>query len=428
VADVWPFRKREERALPAGALLTQPGQTGGATFALGDDPFPPEPVDTDKALQHAAVWACVRLLADTVSTMPVDVYRRGQSDTIPTPPLLIEPAAGMPIIEWLYAVMVSLLLRGNAYGLITARSGATLLPAQVELVHPDLVSVQTDPETGLPTYRIGGQAYGRDDVWHVRAFTMPGVFLGLSPVAYCRETIAVGLAAERFGAKFFGDGAIPSGVLSCEQRLGQDNVTLLRDIWNDRYRHRRKVAVLTEGLKFQPISVNPDESQFIETQQFNTTQIARLFGVPAHMIGGTDESSLTYANTESRALDYLRYSVNTWLVRIETALGRLLPRQQYAKLNAGGLLWETPGNPDYRVPVADVEQAIREACRRWQVREIVADPFRWTRSLQALEAEGLPVLEFPQTAQRMTPATTGLYEAVVNGQVTHSGDPRLPGT
>jgi phage terminase large subunit-like protein len=88
--------------------------------------------------------------------------------------------------------------------------------------------------------------------------------------------------------------------------------------------------------------------------------------------------------------------------------------------------WEPPvDNPDYRVPVVDVEQAIRDACRKYQVREIVCDPFRWTRSMQALESEGLPMIEYPQSPQRMTPATTGLYEAVVNGQVTHSGDARL---
>lgn len=89
-------------------------------------------------------------------------------------------------------------------------------------------------------------------------------------------------------------------------------------------------------------------------------------------------------------------------------------------------LWEPPDRrPEWRVPVLEVEQAIREACQRWDVREVVADPFRWTRTLQLLEDEGLPMIEFPQTAPRMTPATTGLYEAVVNGAVTHSGDPRL---
>ncbi|MEP6697369.1 MAG: terminase TerL endonuclease subunit [Pseudonocardiales bacterium] len=89
-------------------------------------------------------------------------------------------------------------------------------------------------------------------------------------------------------------------------------------------------------------------------------------------------------------------------------------------------LWEPPAtDPSYRVPVADVEEAVRQACRRWDVREIAADPFRWTRTLQALDAERLPVVEFPQSPQRMTPATTALFEAVVNRQVTHSGDPRL---
>jgi phage terminase large subunit-like protein len=90
-------------------------------------------------------------------------------------------------------------------------------------------------------------------------------------------------------------------------------------------------------------------------------------------------------------------------------------------------LWEPPppGRPEYRVPILEVEDAVREACRRWQVRQIVADPFRWARSLQILAADGLPVLEYPQSSRRMTPATTGLYEAVVNGAVTHSGDPRL---
>jgi phage terminase large subunit-like protein len=88
-------------------------------------------------------------------------------------------------------------------------------------------------------------------------------------------------------------------------------------------------------------------------------------------------------------------------------------------------LWEPPGDLDYRVPVADVEDAIRQAARRWQVREVAADPFRWTRTLQALEAEGLPVVEFPQSAPRMTRATNALFEAIMNGQVTHAGDVRL---
>lgn len=325
---------REERALPPGALITHPGGSGAPTWAL------PAPVDADAALRLSGVWACVRLLADAVSTLPVDVYRDGTP--IPTPPVLREPAAGQPVHEWLYSVVASLLLRGNAYGLITARSGATLLPAQVELVHPDLVSVTTDPDTGQLTYRVGGRAYGRDEVWHVRAFTMPGVALGLSPVEYARQAIGLGLAAEKFGGEFFGASSIPAGVLTTDQTISPAQAHTTLEMWNNRgHGGRRGTALLTNNLKFQPITVAPEESQFLDAQRFTVAQVARVFGVAPEMIGGEAGNSLTYANTEARALDFLRYSVSPWVVRIESALGRLLPSTQTVKLNTGGLLRAT---------------------------------------------------------------------------------------
>src|SRR5215218_9674774 len=113
------------------------------------------PVTTDQALRLSAVWACVRLLADAVSTLPLDVYRRGDRDPLPElPPLLRQPAAGTSLNEWLYQAMVSLLLRGNCYGIVTGRSGATLLPVQVELAHPEHVTVNTEDNGGI-VYRHG---------------------------------------------------------------------------------------------------------------------------------------------------------------------------------------------------------------------------------------------------------------------------------
>jgi hypothetical protein len=148
------------------------------------------PVTTDHALRLTAVWACVRLLADAVSTLPLDVYRRGERDPLPElPPLLRQPAAGMSLNEWLYAVMVSLLLRGNAYGIVTGRSGSTLLPAQVDLAHPDRLGVTVTPD-GRVQYRLNGEELLPDDVWHVRAYTFPGAVLGLSPVEYAQQTSA----------------------------------------------------------------------------------------------------------------------------------------------------------------------------------------------------------------------------------------------
>lgn len=291
-------------------------------------------VTPDQAMRLSAVWASVRLLADTVSTLPVDVYRDGK--LIATPPLLVEPAAGQARHDWLYSVMTSLLLRGNAYGVITARSGATLLPAQVELVDPD--KVQIDRRDGVTNYRIGGTDFAAEDVWHTRAYPVPGLVAGLSPVDYARQAIGLGIAAERFGAQFFGSGATPSGVLQADVNLSATDAEAIGSRWRAMHEGRHKVAVLSKGLSFVPISVAPEESQFIETQRFTVSQIARVFGVPPEMIGG---GSLTYANVEQRAFDFLRYSVQPWLVRLETSLSRLLPRSQTVKFNANGLLRAT---------------------------------------------------------------------------------------
>ena len=327
---VWPFRRREERALPPFAITTGPGHGMLPTWAGAT-------IDADVALRHSAVWSCVRLLADTVSTLPVDCYRRGEREPIATPPILVEPAAGQPLHEFAYSVMVSLLLRGNAYGLVTARSGATMLPSQVELVHPDKVSVQVD-EDGTVRYRLLGRDVDRADIWHVKAFTMPGTVLGLSPVEYARQSIGLGLGAEKFGSQFFGDGATPSGVLTTPDRLNREQVEMLSDNWKTAHHNKRTPAILAGDLTWQSITVAPEESQFVETMKLNVAQVARVFGVPPEMIGAEAGNALTYSNVEGRAIDFLRYSLNPWLVRLEAALSRLLPSRQYVKFNPNALL------------------------------------------------------------------------------------------
>ncbi len=328
-------RRRERRALPPGAAVTMAGP--GHPI----DRYSAEAHGIDQALQHSAVWACVRLLADTVSTLPVDVYRGGEQ--IDTPRLLLEPASGQPAQEFLYSVMASLLLRGNVFGLITARSGPGLWPSQCELCHPDRVGISADPNTGAITYRIGGREYGRADVWHVRAFTLPGVALGLSPIDYQRQTVGVGLAAQVFGADYFASGGVPLGQIILDDDASLPPVDVadnnpgdaILDSWA---RLPRRRAGLMVGMKFEPISVSPEESQFLATQAANVAAIARIYGVPVEMIVGEAGNSLTYANTEARALDYVRYSLTPWIVRLETALGRLLPAPQRVKLNADALL------------------------------------------------------------------------------------------
>jgi HK97 family phage portal protein len=295
------------------------------------------PVTTDQALRLSAVWACVRLLADAVSTLPLDVYRRGERDPLPElPPLLRTPAAGMSLNEWLYAVMVSLLLRGNAYGIVTGRSGSTLLPAQVDLAHPDRLAVTVLPD-GRVQYRLNGKELDPADVWHVRAYTFPGTVLGLSPVEYARQTIGLGLAAEKFGAQWFGEGSIPSGVLYVDRDPGREAAKKLKAEWMAARKNNREPALLG-GARFEPISVKPEESQFLGTIDANVNAIARLFGVPPEMVAGTTAGPLAYTSPEMRSLDLLTYTVRGWLVRLENAISALLPSTQYARFNAAGMV------------------------------------------------------------------------------------------
>ena len=328
---MWPFRKREDRSLTFADLLAedQPNTAAGTT------------VTAETAQRLSAVWACVRLLVDVISTMPCHAYTTGSRDPVdPRPPMLRTPAAGVPFLDWIAQVLRSLLLTGNAWGLVTGRVGAGLRPSQIELIAPHRVTVNVATD-GTVNYRLDGRAIDRDDLWHLRAYPAPGAILGLSPIAYCAQAVGVGLAAERFGAGFFGDGATPTGLLTTEQRLSYDQAQDLSALWNTFFNNRRgerRVAVLGDGTKFQQVSVPPDESQFLETQKFTVAQICRIYGVPPEMVAAEAGNSLTYANVEMRSLDFLTYAINPWLVRLETALTDLVPRGQYVKFNAGGLL------------------------------------------------------------------------------------------
>jgi HK97 family phage portal protein len=311
---------------------------------LADDARPTaagEAVTVDTALRLSTVWGCVRLLADSVSTLPLAVYRGEDRDPIATPPLLQRPSADFPeLADWLWAVMASLLLRGNAWGVITARAGAGMLPAQVDLVHPDRVTVVTDGE-GRRVIRVGGVEQDPADLFHVKAYPWPGQLEGLSPIAYAREAIGLGLGAERFGAKFFGDSATPQGVLTSDQRINPQQAETLRARWEARHKGRRAIAVLGDGAKFQPISIAPEEAQFIETQKFSVSTIARFYGVPAEMVGGETAGHMAYSSPEMRSTDLLTFTVRPWLLRVERAVTRLLPRIQRAKFNAGGFVRAT---------------------------------------------------------------------------------------
>jgi HK97 family phage portal protein len=321
---MWRFGKRQDRAL-FNVGDAWPGRTTSSGVR----------VTPDTSMRLSAVWACVRLLADVVSELPVHVFRNGTREEVDPPRVLVTPAANTDLPDWLWQHMNSFLLRGNVMGLIVDRAGLGR-PSQIELVNPDRLAPQVDDRAVM--WRLDGQEIDRDELWHRRAYPVPGQVLGLSPIGHAAQSIGLGLAAEQFGAKFFGDNATPSGLLTTDNHLSQAAAHDLSEAWHAFHRGKRKTAILGEGVKWQAVSVAPEESQFLDTLKFNVQQIARIFGVPPEMVAAESGNSQTYANIESRDLSLLKYAVQPWLGRLERAMNTLVSRQQYVKFNAAGLL------------------------------------------------------------------------------------------
>lgn len=301
-----------------------------------------EAVTDHSALRLSAVWACVTLLADLVSAMPVDVYRAGRDFTrVPVDPVgvIARPSTlGLTRREWVQQGMISLLLRGNAYGLITARD-TFKRPLHVDWLWPEMVTVLHAQALDRPGYFVAGIPTPQEDLVHLRGHMMPGRVEGLSPIAYQAETIGAGLAVQKFGAQWFGQGAHPSAILSTDHVLDADGAKAMKDRFVAAIRGRREPAVLGAGITYTPIQVSPEESQFLESQQASVNAIARMYRVPAERIGGTSGgSSLTYANRDQRNLDLLSDTVNFWLCKFEDALSDMLPPGEYAKFNVDSLL------------------------------------------------------------------------------------------
>jgi HK97 family phage portal protein len=336
-------------------------------FRIGDIPvsstYAAVPVSPTTAMQHSAVWACVNLIAGSISTLPLAAYRIGERDPLPAlPPVLREPSASWSLPEFLYAVLQSLLVRGNAFGLIVDRAGAGLLPAQVELLAYERVGIQVDSRV---IWRIDGQEVDPSSIWHVRAFTVPGQVLGLSPIDHARQAVGLGLGAERYASKFFGQSAIPSGVLTSDQDIKQERADALKARWREAHAGNRDIAVLGSGARFQPVTIPPEQAQFLETTQANVRTICRYFGVNPELVGADSGNSLTYANVEQRALDFLTFGLRPWLVRLETALSGLLSSTTTVKFNAAALV---------RTDLLSRYQAHESAIRAgWKLRSEVRD-------------------------------------------------------
>ncbi len=309
------------------------------------------------ALQTTAVYACVRILSETIASLPLHVYRYTEGgktkDTEHALYTLLhdEPNPDMTSFVFRETLMSHLLIWGNAYSqILRDRSGQViglypLLPDQMSVHRSEkgkLFYVYNRYEEDNPNFQEKGSiVLSQEEVLHIPGLGFDGL-IGYSPIALAKNAVGMTLACEEYGASFFGNGANPGGVLEHPGIL--KDPAKVRDSWNAVYqgtRNAHKVAVLEEGMSYKQIGIPPEEAQFLETRKFQINEIARLFRIPPHMVGDLEKSS--FSNIEQQSLEFVKYTLDPWVVRFEQALKKslLLPEEKkthFIKFNVDGLL------------------------------------------------------------------------------------------
>ena len=314
-------------------------------------------VNERTALQTTAVYACVRILSETIASLPLHVYRYTEGgkakDTEHVLYTLLhdEPNPDMTSFVFRETLMSHLLIWGNAYSqILRDRSGQViglypLLPDQMSVHRSEkgkLFYVYNRYEEDNPNFQEKGSiVLSQEEVLHIPGLGFDGL-IGYSPIALAKNAVGMTLACEEYGASFFGNGANPGGVLEHPGILKDPGK--VRDSWNAVYqgtRNAHKVAVLEEGMSYKQIGIPPEEAQFLETRKFQINEIARLFRIPPHMVGDLEKSS--FSNIEQQSLEFVKYTLDPWVVRFEQALKKslLLPEEKkthFIKFNVDGLL------------------------------------------------------------------------------------------
>lgn len=300
------------------------------------------------AMQLTAVYACIRIIAETVASLPLNVYRYsddGKEKDYEHPLYRLlhdEPNPEMSSMTFRETLMHHILTTGNSYSQII-RDGFGRVRALYPLL-PNKMRVERSLETRRLRYIYSSDRNGQitlspDDVLHIPGLGFDGI-IGYSPIAMCRNSIGLAMAADDYGSSFFESGARPTGILEHPGKLKEPEK--VRDAWENTYGNgKHRTAVLEEGMKYQQIAISPNEAQFLETRKFQVNEICRIYRVPPHMVADLEKSS--FSNIEQQSLDFVQNTITPWLIRIEQNMQRqlLLPREKsqiFIKHNVNGLL------------------------------------------------------------------------------------------
>jgi len=307
----------EQRALP---LSIDPNQITARPFFAN---YSGELVTEYTAFTSSAVVAAVTLLADSIATMPVEMYRQRTKRLVlaPKPSVLVRPNDHQLMFEFIHQTVASLAIHGVAF--IYAPKDSNGFPLEMRNLHPDKVYVHATSDT--VEYEYNKTRFTSQEVHQINWLRMPGQVRGISPLEALRNSIGTMIAVDRFLAGFYGDGATPSSVLETDGQITPEQAKIVRDSWEEAHWKRRRPAVLTGGLKWRPITASASDMDTMNHRDSIIRDIARAYRIPLHLMLGTGGDSQTYQNIESAGINFVRHTLLPWMRRIEDTLSEMFP-------------------------------------------------------------------------------------------------------
>lgn len=303
-------------------------------------------VTSEKAMSVTAYWACVNLVTNICSDLPVDVFR-GKGGTrvevAPQPSIVASPSLLVSGREWRAQGLRGVLSAGNSVAMAVNKDKFGRISA-AEWLSSESVEIKQDSSLRPAEYRIDGKRVPRENLIHLRGFVKPGSVIGCSPAEYAKELIGTSLAGEKYAGGWFGDGAHPSAIFqNTEKKLNPEESATVKQRFLSAMRGKREPLTVGSDWKYTPIQANPAESQVIESLEFSAAQTCRLFGPGlAEVLGYKTGGSLDYSTRLDRTLDLLQFTANHWVVKFEDLLTSMIPQPQYVKFNVDALLRTDP--------------------------------------------------------------------------------------
>ncbi|MFI0894886.1 phage portal protein [Streptomyces sp. NPDC020983] len=333
------------------SILRRAARGANAVQQFGDSSIPTNgslahmtaagvPVNDQQAMKLIALQACVRIISNTLASLPIRAMQQQGQILVPVerqPTIVVDPFGGASSASWLTRrdgikqMAVSAALRGDGYGVVTARD-YLFRPSRLAVCHPDTVRVDVD-DSGAREYEVNRVKVDTADMVHLMGLSMPGAATGMSPVAYARQAIGLGLAAEEFGARFFGDGAHLSGVIEVKEDMNREQARQMKEAWEASHtglKNAHAAGILSGGATWKSITVAPEDAQFLGTRAAANIDMAMLYGIPPHMLGQVDRTTSWGTGIEQQALSFLAYTMGDWLGMFEDAWTGMLPRGQVA--------------------------------------------------------------------------------------------------